>query len=298
MSKISKAIERARQDRELRRAGVVTQAERDRLVEAVEKSAAEAGRSREDYFGMGLAGAPRIAEARRPLAPAYTSTEIFPLDGLHLEEHRVISGLEDHRVRDSYDILRTEVLQRTKPKGWNSIMITSVGPGEGKTLTAINLALSIAREARQTALLVGTNFRSPRINEYLGLDPARKGLSEYLTGNEPLSGLLVNPGIPKLVVLPTGSPAEGSTDLIASPRMRDLVAELKARYADRYVLYDAPHLLDRPDALVFADYVDAVLLVVGAGASSRVDIARAMRLLEGRNVVGMVMNSSRQRTVH
>jgi Mrp family chromosome partitioning ATPase len=92
------------------------------------------------------------------------------------------------------------------------------------------------------------------------------------------------------VVLPAGPAFNGSTDLLGSPRMKELVMELKSRYPDRYVMFDCPCLLGTPDSLVFSSYVDAVVLVVEAGRTKREDIAASLDLLSDRNVVGVVMN--------
>jgi Mrp family chromosome partitioning ATPase len=92
------------------------------------------------------------------------------------------------------------------------------------------------------------------------------------------------------VVLPAGRYISGATEFIGSPKMKSLVKELKNRYPDRYVIYDCPHILDMPDTLVFSSYVDAVILIVQAGKTSENHVKEALKLLEDRNILGVVFN--------
>lgn len=225
----------------------------------------------------------------QPAEPLYSKTKVVSLNRAHLEKHRAMTLIDDPDAMDHYNLLRTQVLLRTRKKGHNALMITSVLDGEGKTVTAINLAASIAREVKQTVLLVDTDLRHPRIHRYLGCE-MHKGLSDYLQEDVPVSELLVNPGLAKMVVLLAGKPLLASTEVLGSPKMERLVQEMKKRYPERYVIFDCPPLLTVPDALVFSSYVDGVILVVEAGRTPREQIRKAVELLEGRNIVGLVMN--------
>lgn len=221
----------------------------------------------------------------------YTRTKMVVPDRSHLEKHRVIPFLDDPTIIDRYNILRTQLLNRTRDKGHNAIMITSVLDGEGKTITAINMAVSIAREVKQTVLLVEADLRNPKIDKYLGCNVGT-GLSDYLQGDVPVSDLLVNPGFAKMIVLPGGRPIADSTEFMGSPKMEQLVKEMKTRYPDRYVLFNCPPLLSVADPMIFASYVDGIILVVEAGRTPRDQIRAAIGLLEGRNIVGLVLNKA------
>ena len=210
----------------------------------------------------------------------------------NLEAHRILSAFSDQNLHDAYNLLRTQFLQKTRAQGWNTIMVTSALPCEGKTTTTINLGLSIAREAMQTALLVDTSLRNPTLDRILDLSCSR-GLSDYLLNGAALRDLLINPSQDNFVVLPAGRAIQGSTDILSSPKMKELVQELKNRYSDRYILFDCPHVLDMPDSLIFASYVDAVLLVVEAGRTPRDTIQTALNTLKNSNVVGLVLNKKR-----
>jgi len=209
-----------------------------------------------------------------------------------LQERRIISGLEKSEFTDAYKILRTQVFQRLRENGWNSLAVTSPGLNEGKTLTAINLAISLAMEVNYTVLLVDVDLRHPSVHSYFGIE-AEYGLSDYLTADKPLSELLIHPEeIPGFVILPGGKPLANSAEMLNSPKMVRLVEELKARYSSRIILFDLPPLLGAADTLAFSPHVDAALLVIEEGKTKAEDVKRAMGLLQGTSVIGTVLNKS------
>ncbi len=144
---------------------------------------------------------------------SYTTTRTVPVNLANLHGKRLLVGPQEPAVVEEYKLLRTHILQRTKGEGRNTLMITGPLPKEGKTLTAINLAISISQEVNQTVLLVDADLRYPFVHRYFGI-PARPGLVDYLTSGYPVSELLVNPeGLPKLVILPgrqAGGPCGGT----------------------------------------------------------------------------------------
>ena len=225
--------------------------------------------------------------------PVYAQTKVISLDRGHLEKHRLMTFLNNPKAVDRYNLLRIQLLKKTFDKGHNTIMVTSALKGEGKTITAINLAVSIARAVKQTVLLVDTDLRNPTLHHYLGCD-GQKGLRDYLLADEPLAELLVNPGLAKMVVLAAGKPLSGSTEILGSPKMEKLVKEMKRRYPERYVIFDCPPLLTVPDALMFSSYVDGIIFVVEAGRTPRDQISEAIELLAGKNIIGLVMNGVRE----
>ncbi|GAU08918.1 polysaccharide biosynthesis tyrosine autokinase [Desulfoplanes formicivorans] len=222
----------------------------------------------------------------------YTKTRIHSLSSRDLEKFRIMTAIEDPDITDYYSLLRTQVMSRTRGRNQNALMVTSSIPREGKTTTAINLALSIARHAVQTSLLVDMDLRNPDISTYLGLDQ-RHGLTDYLINDISLDTLLVHPeGMENIVVLPAGKRSRESTELLSAPKMNSLVHELKTRYTDRYVIFDCPSLVNNPDALLFSSYVDAIILVVEEGNASKDKIKKALEMLNGKDVVGLVMNKA------
>lgn len=220
----------------------------------------------------------------------YTHTRTMQVSAERLRSQKIITGAIDDPVAENYKLIRTQVLQRTKADNKNLLMVTGPLPGEGKTLTAINVAISLAQEKDKTVLLVDADLRRPTVHEYLGLSRT-PGLVDYLTDSLTIPELLLHPeGIPKLVVLRGGRPIVEAAELISSPLMVDLVEELKHFYPDRYVLFDLPPMLSFTDALAFAPLVDGIILVVERGKTSREDIQRCLKLLEDFPVLGLVLN--------
>lgn len=227
-------------------------------------------------------------------AITYRETRVIPTHEHSLSERRVVSDTFQAELSDTFRILRTQVLARLAAASQTTLAITSPGPGEGKTLTAVNLATAVARDPRHTVLLVDADLRRPSLHRCFDID-AEYGLADYLIDNRPLSTCLVNPGVPRLVLLPAGRPLRESSELLSSPKMARLAEELKARYPDRIVIYDLAALLPSSDALTVLPYVEAVLLVTQEGATRKADILRAFELLHGFNVIGTVLNRSAEK---
>jgi capsular exopolysaccharide synthesis family protein len=180
--------------------------------------------------------------------------------------------------------------------GWQTLAITSTSDKTGNSLTAANLAISIAMELNRTALLVDANFQNPAINKLFGFK-ADIGLSDYLLQDTELSTMLFNPGIDRLVILPAGKPMVNSTEMLHSPKMLKLVNELKSRYPTRIIIFDMPPILSQDDALGFSPYVDCVLLVVDEGQTKTEDLKKASVLLKDIQLLGTVFNKSTDKKI-
>ena len=232
-------------------------------------------------------GGSRVASA----AIQYQQTQVQQLDPAVLRENRVICGSEDAIGLTAYKMLRTQVMQRMAARGWNALAITSPTPADGKTTTAINLAVSLAREMHQTVLLVDMDLRNPCMHKYFGLK-SNKGIGDFLLHGTSLSEILVNPGIERLVLLPGSEPLENSSEILASPAVGVMVQELKKRYPSRMVLFDLPPVLSADDALSFAPYVDAFLLVLREGKTTREEVQHSFEILKDATILGTVLNAS------
>jgi capsular exopolysaccharide synthesis family protein len=247
-----------------------------------------------------LGGRPIFSVSPLPTANAnpvpikYQQTKVLALSPKTLRANNVISGLENEPFADVYRILRTHVLRRLSAEGLSTLAICSANKGEGKTLTAVNLAISLAMDVNQTVLLVDLDLRSPSVAETLGIQP-EFGLDDFLHDSADLPQCLINPGTERLVILPVRAPMEQSSEMLASPKVAKLAHELKNRYPDRVVLYDLPPLLATDDCLAFMSNVDATLCVVAEGETPRPDIERAMMLLGDSHLIGTVLNKSTQK---
>jgi capsular exopolysaccharide synthesis family protein len=177
--------------------------------------------------------------------------------------------------------------------GWQTLAVTSPGRGAGKSTIAFNLAVNFALEADHTALLVDADLRDPYVRDMLELEPG-PGLADHLLGKASLANLLIHPGIGNLVVLPGGAPVAYTSELMRSPMMAKTVHELRARYPDRLIVFDVPPMLASADTLAVSAYMDATILLVEECKTTRDDMRASLDLLRNANLLGIVLNKSRE----
>jgi non-specific protein-tyrosine kinase len=235
----------------------------------------------------------KVPEKEGWFSPSYTQSRQIVLNPKQLLANRCVGYLCGSYESESYKVLRTRLLQQTGEQGGTTIMITSALPGEGKTLTAINLSLTFAKEYNQTVLLVDSDLHKQSVHECLGFE-SNRGLADYLLNGTSLADLIVWPGVEKFTVISGGRAVMTSSELLGSPRMKGLVKDLKGRYPDRYVFFDVPPVLAGADALTFAPQVDHIILVVRAGSTSIEDVKLALDLLPRKKVLGVVLNRAEQ----
>jgi len=264
----------------------------ERIKQALEKARLEREKAGGVVSSTGRSGGAGVSE---PIT--YTQTRTFNVANDALRERRIISAIDQSDFTEAYKILRTQVLQRLREKGWNALAITSPGLNEGKSLTAINLAISLSMEVNHTVLLVDADLRNPFLHKYFDIE-SEFGLSDYLSTDKPLSEILVHPAdIPGFVILPGGKPLANSAEMLSSPKMVRLVSELKSRYPSRIIIFDLPPVLSAADTLAFSPYVDAALLVLEDAKTQAEDAKRAVELLQrSTNVLGTVLNKSWSQT--
>lgn len=219
----------------------------------------------------------------------YEQTRVVELDKDLLEKNRVLCGSESQEVEQAYNLLRTQVLQRLLINDWNSFAVVSPTDGNGRSLTAVNLAISLAKEVKQSILLVDLDFRAPKLAQYLGIK-LDKDLGDYLFNDESLSKVMVNPGMPRLVLIGGGASLNHTSEILSSPRLIRLVDELKTRYSNRIVIFDLPPMLTYDDAIAFSPHVDAMLMVVEEGRTTPEDLERCAEQLGDKPLLGTVLN--------
>lgn len=269
----------------------------ERIKQALDKARAENETSRAIGGSVANVAANAGNTAKVDANFQYSQTKVEKLDLARLKANRIIVGDTDKIGTTAYKMLRTQVLQRMTSRNWNALAITSPAPEDGKTLTTINLAISLARELHHTVLLVDMDLRNPSIHRYFGMQP-KQGISDYLLNDVPMSDVLVNPGIERLVILPGRVPVENSSEILASPAVGRLVQELKTRYPARMVLFDLPPVLATDDALSFAPYADAFLIVLRDGKTTDGEVQHTMELLRDTPIVGTVLNASDEKISH
>jgi Mrp family chromosome partitioning ATPase len=270
MDRIRKALDIARQ-------------QRDHAFDDTAPSAAPAMRQ--------TAPAPAPASLPRALGPiTYTHTRVFATTPQLLEANRIIDPSANNPAAAAFRMLRTQVLQRMDENGWRTMAVLSPGADDGKTTTAVNLALCLANDRRHTVLLVDADLKKPSVAAAFGLNPER-GLDDVLRGEADIGECLYHPdGFDRLVILPARGPLANSSEVLAGPSGRAVVAELRNRYPERLLLFDLPPILHADDAVAFLPLVDCGLVIVAERGTRRDDLLRTMELVRKTPIVGTVLN--------
>lgn len=208
-------------------------------------------------------------------------------------ESRVIIGdNQTEEIRSAYKILRTRTLHRMRQNNWHVIGVTSPLQGDGKSLTSVNLALSLAREVTLSVILLELDLRRPSICEQFGVNPV-VGLSSYLDGKVELEQALFRPaGTERLAILPNTEIFENSSETLSSPKLAALLQELRGSDPGRIIVCDLPPYLATDDVLAFAPLADAFLVVVSEGKTSRDVLDHGLDILQELPLLGIVLNRS------
>jgi capsular exopolysaccharide synthesis family protein len=252
----------------------------------------------------GHASSARSAEpVRHRATPAAAATEPPPVfaqlecdrDAAIL--HRVLLPgtplTANDRVAAAYRIIRTRLLHTIRSNNLKSVAITSPGPGEGKTVTSINLALSLARDPTSSVFLLDLDMRNPSVCRYLGVRPARELIS-FFTGNSAAAEVLFSIGPGNLAVAGNVAGTDLASELLSSGQLEAMLAYITSVSADAIVLLDLPPVLVTDEALLVAPRVDATLLVVSEGRTRRDSLARAVSVLAEFPSAGVILNCSNE----
>jgi receptor protein-tyrosine kinase len=205
------------------------------------------------------------------------------------------------RIAEEYRVIKRPMLQKAFARGANAIpnghliLVTSSRPGEGKTFTSINLAMSIASERDLTVLLVDADFAKQGVMNTLNLT-AERGLSNMLTDDTlDLSDVMIRTSLPNLSILPAGPASPLTTELLASDRMGRLIEDIAARYPDRVIIFDSPPVLASSEPAVLATHVGQVLFVVEADETGESAVREALDLISSCKNIGLVLNKTQSR---
>lgn len=212
----------------------------------------------------------------------------------------VTNRTERSRINEEYRFIKRKLLTNAFGKAAhllknpNIILVTSTNPDEGKTFTAINLALSIALEQDKTVLLIDADVVNPSIGTELKYD-STSGLLDYLMGHiDDIGKVIYNTNIDKLKLLPAGSRHHLSHELLASTRMDSLTKELASRYPDRIIILDSPPLLGVSETQVLASLSGQAVVVVEESKTQNSGIVKAVKMLDPDMAIGFVMNKSNE----
>jgi protein-tyrosine kinase len=213
------------------------------------------------------------------------------LDEAQLESRRIISyNVADQRSK-SFDILRTQILQSMHKNKWQVLAITSPTAGCGKTLTAINLALSIARQPECSALLVDMDLQKPQVARRLGI-PCETGMLGLLEGHATLPDALIraHAGRHQLTVLPTERATAESSEWMGSRALQSVIQEIRQEFRSSTIVLDMPPMLLGDDVIALLPQIDCVLLVTAAGMTTVAEVEECNKYLRSANVVRIAVN--------
>ncbi|QHE85911.1 XrtA-associated tyrosine autokinase [Hydrogenophaga sp. BPS33] len=243
------------------------------------------------------AAAPAAAPSVPPSEPPKTVSKTVRLDLAALTELGFVTSNAPRAViADQYRVIKRPLIANATGKGasavahGNRIMVTSAMPGEGKSFTAINLAMSIAMELDYTVLLVDADVSRPSIMKTLGL-PQGPGLLDLLTNDKiEMSDTLLRTNVDKLSLLPSGTPHPRATELLASDAMTRLIEEMGHRYPDRIIIFDSPPLLLTTESRVLATHMGQIVMVVQAEKTLQSQVKHALTTIESCPIKLMVLN--------
>jgi exopolysaccharide/PEP-CTERM locus tyrosine autokinase len=202
------------------------------------------------------------------------------------------------QVADEFRVIKRPLITNATGKGaapihhGNLIMVTSALPGEGKSFSALNLAMSIAMELDHTVLLVDADVARPSLPRMLGIVPER-GLLDVLVDSVDVADVLLKTNVEKLSVMTSGTQHVRATELLASEAMIRLLDDLATRYPDRIIIFDSPPLLPTTEARVLATHMGQIVVVVEAQHTAQSAVMQALATIEACPVKLMLLNKGR-----
>ncbi len=215
----------------------------------------------------------------------------------------ITPNVPQSQLADEFRVVKRPIVRNAlgmdggKAKNRNLVMVTSALPAEGKTFTAVNLAMSVAMEFDNTVLLIDGDVAHPTLPSLLGV-PSEPGLLDLLTRDDlDVADALVRTNVEKLVVLPAGSRQRRATELLASEQMTSLLRELALRYSDRIIIFDSPPLLATTEARVLATHMGQIIMVVAADTTTQHAVSQALSTIESCEIVLMMLNKARKTDV-
>lgn len=240
---------------------------------------------------------PSIVSVVSQQAKGRETSKYLDIDTARLTEIGLVTpDAPRSRVADEFRVIKRPLLSNAQGKGaapvrnGNLIMVTSSLPGEGKSFTSINLAMSMAMELDSTVLLVDADVARPSMLRIMGLPPA-KGLMDVLSGDRlDLSEVLIRTNIGKLTLLPAGTSHPRATEMLASEAMGRLLDEIATRYPDRIVIFDSPPLLVTTEARTLATNMGQIVMVIEAEKTTHGTAKQALTTIESCPVVMLMLN--------
>jgi capsular exopolysaccharide synthesis family protein len=296
MSRIQNILDKAERDGAALRTSRFASAAPPQTPAATVPITIELPDSAEEAAAVIAPGLPNTARSASGLGTAalagmpHTSTET-PVEEVTARLHPVlVAGLAPASLAaEQYRSLRTRLAHAEGSSALRTILVTSPQKGEGKSVTAANLALTMAQELQRRVVLLEADLRKPSLQQLFSL-PAGPGLAEFLSGACTLSDAMKYLPDFNLTVMTAGAAPNNPAELLGSTAMRRLLDQLRTRF-DRVIL-DTPPVLPLADVAVLAPVVDGALLVVRAGVTPKPAIENALRAFDASRLLGVVLNDS------
>lgn len=273
----------------IRRAKLIGQARLQQQTSTIEARQLS-GESHRNAEGSRDSARPVAAPAHwlEPLTTVQISAEAC-------EQNRILfleSQLREFPAADAaYRLLRSRLQNRLKQNNWFSLAIASASQSDGKSITSLNLGISIAREQQKPVYLLDLDMRNPSICKFLGIRGIRP-LPDYFLGQAKPEDVLFQTSLPNLIIGGALLPADNASEMLAGPRFGELLAHIRLRAPNACVLIDLPPVNVTDEALLVGPRVDAFLVVVSEGKTERKHLAQALITLGEFTVAGVVLNRS------
>ncbi len=238
-----------------------------------------------------------IDDVREVRAPReYRQRAMIKIDRNHLEANRIISPQVGNPQAAAFDMLRTKVLQEMDEQNWQVLVMTSPSVGCGKTMSCINLALSIARQPDRSVFLLDLDFRKPKIAYTLGVTPDHD-ISNVIKGESDLEDAMFNIDIagPQLTILANRQSIKHPSEAIASRQVKHIIDTIRSEPGRPILVVDMPPVLITDDVLAFLPQADCCILAVAEGVSTVSDVSSSEKLLTGTNYLGVMRTKSNDR---
>jgi protein-tyrosine kinase len=265
----------------------------ERIKEAIERAKSEGarlgGHEQSTRRAVPLAR-PEEAVSRPPMATA-------KLSEAHLESTRIVAHRPSNPMTTAFDVLRTSVLRQMDAHGWQTIAVSSPTQGCGKTVTAINLALSLARQADRHVVLIDLDMRRPLVGNYLGFKQ-KNGLFQALSNEIPLAHCMVHLDVasPQLSVIANSQPIANPAEVISSKEMAHLFQQITATPQKPIVVVDTSPMLECDDVMALLPRLDCLVLAVAERLSTATDVKACERMLQTSNYLGLILTKSHEKS--
>ena len=212
------------------------------------------------------------------------------MDLFESQAKRIIHpDMDDYSIMNSFREIRTHLIQKSPGKNF-VLMVVSLAHDMGATFFSVNIGAAFSYEGQKTSLLVDCNQRKPKLNRLFDTE-TRYGLSDYLHDPKIRSKNIIYPtGIYRMNFIPIGHRSNEKREFLSSERMQEFIGIIKRRYADRYIILNAPPLETSADAAILSEVVDYIIVVVPYGRVTESRISKALKLLPQEKIAGIILN--------